>query len=407
MSRSSQVEARCAEGARRARDGSESFVIKGDGMHSARASFALAFSARAVIAVAVAMLSLFAASAQAQPTAGTPIVAPQTPPANGSGGNCATDADCLAAANTVRAAQEGLPPLVLPSNWTTLTAPEQMFVDTNMERVSRGLPAIANLVNTYDGEVQTGMATDNDPNLVEQVGWDSIWAGGNQTVLGAMYGWLYDDGVGSGNLDCNSPTDPGCWGHRNAILDNAGASIAPNEMDAIVGTDNSGQPSYAAALVQNPNPTPAANIVFTWAQEQQFLAAPTLGGVAPTGPTPHLARLHLSASSFTALSGLKEPAVIIEASGAQRSGTEVSYTDSIRADTTFTIAMAVKTGSKTRYEKIGEFIHTDGKGANRFRFTGRLNGAQLRPGNYRMTLSPRSGTGKTGASVSVTFTIKR
>jgi hypothetical protein len=360
-----------------------------------------------LVAASIALASLCVASAQAQPTAGTPIVAPQDPPANGTGGNCATDTDCLAAANVVRAAQEGLPPLTLPSNWTTLTPAEQMFVDTDMERVSRGLPAIPDLVNTYDGEVLTGMQTDNDPDLVEQVGWDAIWAGGNATVLGAMYGWLYDDGAGAGNLDCNSPTDAGCWGHRNALLDNAGGNIAPNEMDAVVGTDDSGQPSYAAALVQDPNPTPAANIVFTWDQEQQYLAAPTLGGLTPHGAKPRIGRLRLSPTSFIALAGLKEPAVIIDTAKLQRVGTIVSYTDSARADTTFTIARVLGSGGGARYHKLAEFIHTDVRGANRFRFTGRVNGAQLPPGTYQMTLAPRSGGGKTGPSVSVRFTVKR
>ena len=36
--------------------------------------------------------------------------------------------------NGVRANQEQLPPLSLPSNWSTLTGPEQLFVWTNLER---------------------------------------------------------------------------------------------------------------------------------------------------------------------------------------------------------------------------------------------------------------------------------
>jgi hypothetical protein len=353
-------------------------------------------------AVVVASAAAFASTAWAQ----TPIVPPQDPPANGTGGNCATDTDCLTEANTVRAAQEGLAPLALPSNWTSLTPAEQMFVDTNLERASRGLTTIPNLVNTYDSEVQQGMQTDNDPDLSEPVGWDSIWAGGNATVLGAMYGWLYDDGVGSGNLDCNNPGDSGCWGHRNGLLDNAGGNIVPNEMDAAVGTDNSGGSSYAAALVQNPNPTPDANVVFTWAQEQQFLAPPTLGGVSPKGPAPKLRRLALSVSAFHALHGLKQPAVILSVNHQRTAGTVVSYTDSEVSLTTFTIARVIKSGHKTRYKTIGSFLHLDGKGANKFRFTGRINGRALGAGKYRLIASPRSAKDKKGASQSVLFSIK-
>lgn len=357
-----------------------------------------------VVCVAAGMVPALAGAAPA--LAQTPIVPPQTPPANGTGGNCATDADCLVAANAIRASQEGLPPLALPSNWTSLTAAEQVFVDTNLERASRSLPTIPNLVNTYDAEVQTGMQTDADPNLAEQVGWDSIWAGGNPTVLGAMYGWMYDDGFGSGNLDCTSPTSTDCWGHRNAILDNAGAFIAPNEMDAVVGNDQSGVPSYAAAIVQNPNPTPAANIVFTWAQEQQFLAPPPLGGVTPHGSAPKLAHLALSPAAFRALPGRKEPAVILNVKQKEADGTLVSYTDSEVATTTFTVARATKAGAKTSYKTVGSFIHTDAKGTNRFRFMGRLNGVVLSPGTYRLTASPSSASGKLGSSHTAVFTIK-
>ena len=45
---------------------------------------------------------------------------------------------CVNDMNGVRANQEELPPLSLPTNWSTLTGPEQMFVWTNLERVSRG-----------------------------------------------------------------------------------------------------------------------------------------------------------------------------------------------------------------------------------------------------------------------------
>ncbi len=29
---------------------------------------------------------------------------------------------------------------------------------------------------------------------------------------------MYDDGLGSGNLDCKKGHEQGCWGHRNNIL---------------------------------------------------------------------------------------------------------------------------------------------------------------------------------------------
>ncbi len=352
----------------------------------------------------------------ANPTGpGTPIVAPQDPPANTFlGQNCSTDPQCLSDMNAVRALQEGLPPLVLPSNWTTLTPAEQMFVSTNMERVSRGLPAIPDLVNTYDAEVTTGMQTDADPVINENVnGSESIWAGGNDTVLGAMNGWLYADGVGVGNLDCNAPTDPGCWGHRNAILDGPAGTITANEMDAVVGTDTMGSPSYAAAFVLDPNPTPAANVVFTWAAEQPSLAPPALGGAKPHGPAPTLARLTLSPRTLKPLRGRKEPTTVLDTAKDSGAGAVVSYTDSLVATATITIERCVTTthGAKrtrrTRCTTVGSFTHVDAKGANRFRFTGRYSGKPLAAGAYRLSIAAVSPSGRRGAAVTRAFTVAR
>jgi len=207
---------------------------------------------------------------------GVPLVPPQNPPTSGFFSFCSTDAECLSDMNGIRALQEGLPPLPLPSNWAMLTGNEQLFVATDMERVSRGEVPIPNLVDSYDGAVLTGVQTDSDPSLAGLPGLaDAIWAGSWPTPLGAMYGWLYFDGPGGANLDCTTPTSPGCWGHRDALLNDPGGNIGnPTEMDAIAGTDNNGTPSYAALLVNNPNPTPPGSIEFSWADELQFLPPP-------------------------------------------------------------------------------------------------------------------------------------
>lgn len=167
---------------------------------------------------------------------------------------------------------------MLPTNWGTLTGAEQMFVFTNMERVSRGEAPVADLVNTYDSYLQTAVNTDNDPVL--PIGSLGVWSGGNATPLGAMYGWLYDDGYNSGNLDCTSPTASGCWGHRNNLLTDPSSFGNPDEMDGAAGTDSGGSPSYAIALWDDGGTAPAAaNVVMTWASEQPFLT--TTGSAAP------------------------------------------------------------------------------------------------------------------------------
>ena len=235
-------------------------------------------------------------STTASPTGpGTPINPPNNPSANGIFGQCSGDPACVNDINGVRAAQEQLPALTLPTNWSTLTGPEQMFVWTDLERTSRNEVAIPNLVNTYDAAVQAGLTNDADPSLSDLPGNSgSIWAGAYATVLGAIYGWMYDDGPGGENSDCTGTDMSGCWGHRDNILADANTIGYPTEMDAGVGTDSGGSVDYDAIFVVNPNATAPANIVLTWAQEQPFLvgstSAPssisgvTLGGT-PAAPT--------------------------------------------------------------------------------------------------------------------------
>ncbi len=49
--------------------------------------------------------------------------------------------------------------------------------------------------------------------------WGSIFAL-DYTPLGADFAWMYNDGWGGTNLDCSTPSAPGCWGHRDNILGN-------------------------------------------------------------------------------------------------------------------------------------------------------------------------------------------
>jgi hypothetical protein len=242
-------------------------------------------------------------STTASPTGpGTPIDPLNNPPVNGIFGQCSGDAACVNDMNGVRAAQEQLPPLALPTNWSTLTGPEQMFVWTDLERTSRAEVAIPNLVNTYNAAVQAGLTNDADPSLSDLPGNSgSIWAGAYATVLGAIYGWLYDDGPGGENADCTGTNMSGCWGHRDNILADANTYGNPTEMDAGDGTDSSGNADYDAIFVVNPNATAPANILFTWAEEQPFLVgstfSPSISGVTLSG-TPAAPTVTVTGSNF-------------------------------------------------------------------------------------------------------------
>ncbi len=114
--------------------------------------------------------------------------------------------------------------MVLPADFGRLGVPEQLLVVINLERIDRGLPPFIGRTPALDRNAQQGADIANDPpdpgDAYDVV--DGIWAGGSSNALDADYGWMYDDGIGSGNLDCPHKGGSGCWGHRHGILDNFG-----------------------------------------------------------------------------------------------------------------------------------------------------------------------------------------
>src|SRR3954452_5241298 len=122
---------------------------------------------------------------------------------------------------------EGVGPMTLPANFGSLTTAQQTFVVSNLERVDRGLPPVAGMVDSLNSLSAVAAAADADPELPGWTvgafrldGWSSIWAG-DLNALAADYDWMYDDGwspQGSYNLDCQTADASGCWGHRHAIL---------------------------------------------------------------------------------------------------------------------------------------------------------------------------------------------
>src|SRR5438445_624555 len=75
------------------------------------------------------------------------------------------------------------------------------------------------------------------------------WPCGFPNLPLAYEAWMYDDGPGSGNLDCPRAGASGCWGHRHDILWDFGPGGAL-AMGAAAGTDPSGQSGFAMLLVQ-------------------------------------------------------------------------------------------------------------------------------------------------------------
>jgi hypothetical protein len=130
----------------------------------------------------------------------------------------------LAAVNHAHAL-EGIRPMVLPLDFGRLSVPDQLFVAVNLERIDRGLAPFVGLTPALDDNAQRGANDANDPpdpgrNYALD---DAEWAGGSSNGLDAVYGWMYDDGYDSGNLDCIRRDASGCWGHRKGILDDFGS----------------------------------------------------------------------------------------------------------------------------------------------------------------------------------------
>jgi hypothetical protein len=174
---------------------------------------------------------------------------------------CVTDA--LGDLNAARES-EGVLPMVLPGDWGSLAIPQQLLVLSNLERVDRGLVPIEGLTANLNVNAQTGASTDQDPTFDNDYGDEASanWEGGYVSPLLSNFAWMYDDGLGSGNLDCSQSDQSGCWGHRHDILTaftepavmgaayDATSGDGPSETEIFVGGDSqtgSGQPDAPLA----------------------------------------------------------------------------------------------------------------------------------------------------------------
>ena len=176
----------------------------------------------------------------------------------------------LAAINHAHAL-EGIRPMVLPSGFAQMGVADQLFVVVNLERVDRGLSPFGGLTTALNENAQRGADIASDPPDPgqEYVLDDAEWAGGSSNGLDADYGWMYDDGFDSGNLDCLHRGAPGCWGHRKGILDDFGSG-ANLVMGAAVNSrgdthrGDSGGTSMAVTLAVAD--APARSFTYGWAQ---------------------------------------------------------------------------------------------------------------------------------------------
>ncbi len=176
----------------------------------------------------------------------------------------------LAAVNHAHAL-EGVRPMVLPSGFAHLSPPEQLFVAVNLERADRDLPPFGGLTTALNRNAGIGADDANDPPDPGQayVLSDAEWAGGSSNGLDAVYGWMYDDGFDSGNLDCRHRGAAGCWGHRKGILDNfgSGANLAMGAAVNPTGDTHRGdRGGTSMAITLAVASAPVRSFTYSWAQ---------------------------------------------------------------------------------------------------------------------------------------------
>ncbi len=174
----------------------------------------------------------------------------------------------------------GQGPYQLPANFDSLSPQIQQFVLTNVDRIQYGLPPITGITAGLSQDAMLGVVHDTDPHPTDSNFnyWTANWAGGFENVVLAYEAWMYDDGPGSGNLDCTSGNSSGCWGHRHDILWSFGGSGAL-AMGSAVGADSSGSPGYAMVLGEGDAGSYQPAYTYTWSQ--------AIAGGASAGSSPH------------------------------------------------------------------------------------------------------------------------
>jgi len=189
----------------------------------------------------------------------------------------------LLALNVARS-REGLPAIVLPSNWFHLGPQEQIFVLVDFERTARGLPPYLGLNRQLHASAQVAAVREIDPAYAKGFhagldpegvpGMGSVLATG-YTPLEADYVWMYDDGWGgrassTPNFACTHAGARGCWAHRDQLLGydgtfNFGVGLHCTTCEMGTGFAIVKGVGWFTSLIELPAATPPP-MYFTWAK---------------------------------------------------------------------------------------------------------------------------------------------
>ena len=230
--------------------------------------------ARSVAALAAALSFASGHGADAAPTGtGHPAhniaakPAYKTACANFHSNSAACITKALAAINRARSF-EHVRPMILPDNFTKLSFAEQTFVISNLERVDRGRRPFMGITSELN-QTATKAAqerVDPAPETTAVGRFAVLTYGSNWTAnfgpLAGDYGWMYDDGYGSYNVDCSSPGATGCWAHRDVILSTY--SNKPLLISGAGSDKQNGLVSIAQMFVGGQGAAPS--FTYTWAQ---------------------------------------------------------------------------------------------------------------------------------------------
>jgi hypothetical protein len=149
--------------------------------------------------------------------------------------------------------EEGQGPYQLPRGFLALSGAHQIVVLTDLDRQANGLRVVPGTTAALDRTALAGAQAWTDPIVRNPaLSWAANWAGDFPAAVWAYLTWMYDDGYGGPNVDCTTPTDSGCWGHRDDIL----ARFPPGGT-LEMGAAEWGEDSYAMVIAQTlPNTPP-------------------------------------------------------------------------------------------------------------------------------------------------------
>lgn len=167
----------------------------------------------------------------------------------------------------------GLGPYNLPANFLSMAPDQQMFILSNLDRISYALPPVAGLNAGLSADAAKGAEENRDPEVDFSKSssfafiYGSNWAGSFSSVMMTYFFWYYSDGFESGNADCPTATSPGCWGHRrNILLALPTPSKGPEVLYSMGAAKTTDQGNSYAQLIVVTDPSNPPPYYYSWAQ---------------------------------------------------------------------------------------------------------------------------------------------